>query len=225
MPAMNPDDERAEVEEANARFYRVFETLDLRQMEEVWAHGEHVRCVHPGWGLLTGWDAVRQSWEAIFKHSEEMRFSITDINAYVEGVFGWVTCTENILSETRGKISVTSVLATNIFERSAGEWRMIHHHASHILTGNPSTGISELQIGPRQQVPWHYHSTIQDTFYVLEGRLRLFLRDPKEEIRLEPGETYTVRPRRAHLVTNGGETSAVFLVLQGLGEYDYVPLT
>ena len=66
---------------------------------------------------------------------------------------------------------------------------------------------------------------IQDTFYVLEGRLRLFLRDPKEEIRLEPGETYTVRPRRAHLVTNGGETSAVFLVLQGLGEYDYVPLT
>src|SRR5258707_14805087 len=79
MPAMNPDDERAEVEEANARFYRVFETLDLRQMEEVWAHGEHVRCVHPGWGLLTGWDAVRQSWEAIFKHSEEMRFSITDV--------------------------------------------------------------------------------------------------------------------------------------------------
>jgi len=140
MPAMNPDEERAEVEEANARFYRVFETLDLRQMEEIWAHGEHVRCVHPGWGLLTGWDAVRESWESIFKNSEEMRFSITDVNAYVEGAFGWVTCTENILSEARGKISVTSVLATNIFERSAGEWRMIHHHASHILTGNPSAG-------------------------------------------------------------------------------------
>jgi len=26
-------------------------------------------------------------------------------------------------------------------------------------------------------------------------------------------------------VTNGGETSATFLVLQGIGEYDYVPLT
>jgi len=111
--------------------------LDLRQMDDVWAHAEHVRCVHPGWGLLTGWDAVRQSWEAIFKHSEEMRFSITDVNVYVEGIFGWVTCTENILSENRGKISVTSVLATNIYERSAGEWRMIHHHASHILTSEP----------------------------------------------------------------------------------------
>jgi quercetin dioxygenase-like cupin family protein len=89
----------------------------------------------------------------------------------------------------------------------------------------PGFRITELQIGPRQQVPWHYHTRIQDTFYVLEGRLRLFLRDPKEEILLAPGETYAVRAGRAHLVTNGGEGSAAFLVLQGLGEYDYVPLT
>ena len=89
----------------------------------------------------------------------------------------------------------------------------------------PGFRIQELQIGPRQQVPWHYHNNVQDTFYVLEGRLRLFLRDPKGEVRLVPGETYTVRARRPHLVTNGGDASAVFLVLQGLGEYDYVPLT
>jgi mannose-6-phosphate isomerase-like protein (cupin superfamily) len=89
----------------------------------------------------------------------------------------------------------------------------------------PGFRIQELQISPRQQVPWHYHNNVQDTFYVLQGRLRVFLRDPKEEVRLGPGETYTVRARRPHLVTNGGDTSAVFLVLQGLGEYDYVPLT
>ncbi len=137
---MNGEAERVEVEEANARFYRVFESLDLRQMDEVWAHSDHVRSVHPGWGLLTGWDAVRESWEVIFKNSEEMRFSITDVNAYVEGPIGWVTCTENILSEARGNISVTSLLATNIFERSAGEWRMIHHHASHIVAGHRPAG-------------------------------------------------------------------------------------
>ena len=44
-------------------------------------------------------------------------------------------------------------------------------------------------------------------------------------MRLGPGETYSVTPRRPHLVTNDGEASATFLVLQGLGEYDYVPLT
>ena len=31
---------RAELEEANARFYRVFETLDLGQMDEIWAHDQ-----------------------------------------------------------------------------------------------------------------------------------------------------------------------------------------
>jgi quercetin dioxygenase-like cupin family protein len=88
----------------------------------------------------------------------------------------------------------------------------------------PGFRISELQISPTQQVPWHLHTNVQDTFYVLEGRLRLFLRDPKEDVRLAPGETYAVRPGRPHLVTNGGEGSATFLVLQGIGEYDYVPL-
>jgi quercetin dioxygenase-like cupin family protein len=89
----------------------------------------------------------------------------------------------------------------------------------------PGFRISELTIGPTQKVPWHYHTRIQDTFYVLDGRIRIFLRDPKEDVRLAPGETYAVRAGRSHLVTNDGEGSATFLVLQGLGEYDFVALT
>ena len=89
----------------------------------------------------------------------------------------------------------------------------------------PGFRITELQISTTQKVPWHYHNHVQDTFYVLQGRLRLFLREPKEDIALSPGETYSVRPGRPHLVTNGGDASAVFLVLQGVGEYDYVALT
>ncbi len=74
------------------------------------------------------------------------------------------------------------------------------------------------------KVPWHFHSNVQDTFYVINGRLRLFLREPKEEVRLGPGDTYSVKPRRPHLVANGGNDSATFLVPQGIGEYDFVPL-
>jgi mannose-6-phosphate isomerase-like protein (cupin superfamily) len=99
------------------------------------------------------------------------------------------------------------------------EYERLAYHAE-----RPGFRISELQLSPIQQVPWHCHSNVQDTFYVIEGRLRLFLREPKEEVRLGPGETYAVRPRRPHLVTNGGEGSVTFLVLQGIGEYDYVPL-
>jgi quercetin dioxygenase-like cupin family protein len=84
--------------------------------------------------------------------------------------------------------------------------------------------ITELQLSAKQKVPWHYHNNVADTFYVLAGNLRIFLQEPKEEIRLAPGEIYKVAPRRAHLVTNGGATSVTFLVLQGIGEYDFVPL-
>ena len=96
------------------------------------------------------------------------------------------------------------------------------HHAE-----RPGFRITELQISPSQKVPWHYHTSVQDTFFVLQGCLRLFLQEPKEDIRLAPGETYTVRPRRPHFVTNVGMDSAVFLVLQfyGTGDYDFVPLT
>lgn len=89
----------------------------------------------------------------------------------------------------------------------------------------PGFRITELQIGPTQKVPWHAHTNVQDTFYVLQGRIRISLRDPEEDIQLASGETTTVRPGRPHLVTNAGEGSAVFLVLQGFGEYDFVPLT
>ena len=126
------------VEEANQRFYRAFETLDLAQMEAVWRHAPYVKCVHPGWPLLTGWDAIRESWRAIFENTEEMRFTTGDVATVVSGSIGWVSCTENILSEVRGRISVTSVLATNLFENTTDGWLMIHHHASHILSAPAS---------------------------------------------------------------------------------------
>jgi mannose-6-phosphate isomerase-like protein (cupin superfamily) len=89
----------------------------------------------------------------------------------------------------------------------------------------PGFRIAELQISPTQQVPWHYHNNVHDTFYVIEGAIRIFMQDPKESVELNRGQTYAVPPKRPHLVTNAGETSATFLVLQGIGEYDFVPMT
>src|ERR671922_299069 len=86
----------------------------------------------------------------------------------------------------------------------------VERRAEH--AARPGFRITELEISKSQKVPWHYHSNVQDTFYVLQGEIRIFLRDPKEDVRLKPGETYTVRARRPHLVTNPGEKSATFLV-------------
>jgi ketosteroid isomerase-like protein len=125
----------ADVEAANARFYRAFEALDLAEMDRVWAHGDHVRCVHPGWPLLSGWPDVRESWHRIFDNTEEMRFTLGDVRVEVGADLAWVTCTENILSEIAGRLSATAILATNLFERGEDGWRLIHHHASFIVAG------------------------------------------------------------------------------------------
>ena len=98
----------------------------------------------------------------------------------------------------------------------------VERRAEH--AARPGFRITELELSPTQKVPWHYHNNVSDTFYVLAGSLRIFLREPKEEVRLAAGESYRVAPRRPHLVTNGGADSATFLVLQGIGEYDFVPL-
>ena len=88
----------------------------------------------------------------------------------------------------------------------------------------PGFRIAEMQISPTQTIPWHYHTKSQDTFYVISGTIRIFMREPEEEVLLTIAQTHSVRPGRPHLVANAGDTSAVFLVLQGMGDHDFVAL-
>jgi len=90
----------------------------------------------------------------------------------------------------------------------------------------PGFRISEIRLTPAQRVPWHHHSNIQDTFYVLSGRIRITLRFPDEQIELGVGENWgPARAGRPHQVTNAGADTANFLVLQGMGEYDFITET
>ncbi len=89
----------------------------------------------------------------------------------------------------------------------------------------PGFRISELCMTTTQCVGWHCHSSTEDTFYVLEGCVRITLREPIERVTLEAGHSWgPVRAGRPHLVTNCGSKTATFLVLQGFGPYDFVPL-
>ncbi|HZT08196.1 MAG TPA: cupin domain-containing protein [Chloroflexota bacterium] len=93
-----------------------------------------------------------------------------------------------------------------------------------VYVERPNLRLQELQIRPDQSIPWHLHRRAQDIVYVVEGEVRIFLRDPDEEVRLGPGQTYTVRAGRPHHVTNAGTESATFLNIQGPDTYDFVPI-
>lgn len=133
--------ERAAVVAANEAFYRAFETLDLSEMEKVWLPANHIKCIHPGWPLLTGWGPIMASWGRIFANTQAMRFELSDLHIQVSDSLGWVVLIENLESRGPDGSSRSRILTTNLFEQRDGRWLIIHHHGSPIFA--PPTPAEE----------------------------------------------------------------------------------
>jgi ketosteroid isomerase-like protein len=130
MTMTSREEQEAAIVRANARFYHAFEQLDIAAMTAVWLHSDRARCVHPGWRMLRGWPAIKDSWIAIFSNTEEIKFTITHLSVNLSDRMAWVSCVENII-DAGNVIPVVSVIeATNIFEWADSEWRLVQHHAS-----------------------------------------------------------------------------------------------
>ena len=121
-----------EVTEANAGFYRAFETLKLDAMELVWAKDADIQCGHPGWRILRGWGPVMESWKRIFENTPSMTFELTDVRVEVRGELAWVTLYENLNSTIEGQNYSAAILTTNMFQKTSEGWRMILHHGSSV---------------------------------------------------------------------------------------------
>ena len=125
----------------NEVFYRALETGDLDLMEKVWVKDERAKCVHPGWPMLFGWEAIRQSWKNIFDLGGPMKIQTSNAAVEISHDLAWVTCIEQISHLIRDQIETTLAQATNIFERHGSTWLIIHHHASPIPM--PRRGMTE----------------------------------------------------------------------------------
>lgn len=123
-------EEEAAVLRVNQRFYQAFEQFDIEAMSAVWLHGDRARCIHPGWRTLRGWSAIKESWIAIFSNTEEIKFTLTDVAVNLSEQMAWVSCVENIIDSGNAIPVVSTIEATNIFERIGSEWRLVQHHAS-----------------------------------------------------------------------------------------------
>lgn len=125
--------ESKNVNRANLKFYRAFESLDYQLMTSVWLREEYVKCVHPGAEMIIGYEAVMYSWKQIFEHTDHIRFSVRDIDVRVNGNLAWVTLTECVEAGFSEHERGTVVAASNIFEKRDGQWFMIMHHSSPML--------------------------------------------------------------------------------------------
>lgn len=88
-----------------------------------------------------------------------------------------------------------------------------------IKTDNVSVRI--LELNEREELPWHHHSEVTDYVFALDGEIEVGLRSPEETVALTPGQRYEVKSGRVHRVVNPCKRKTKYLLIQGVGKYDF----
>lgn len=131
--------DHAEVLAVNASFYESFRVGSLAAMDAIWARREPVACIHPGWQVLVGRAPVMESWKAIFE-SGAPAIECAGAEAHILGDVAFVTCTE--------LVDDGQLVATNLFAREDGGWRMVHHHAGPVAMHERLSRPTPTDAGP-----------------------------------------------------------------------------
>ena len=130
---MTDSSDKEAVLAANEAFYRAFSNRDLRSMTLLWWPGSTSLCIHPGGQVLTGWEAIRASWESIFRNTDSNEIDLEIIKVEIDQALAYVIVRETVLQSSRGRKVKAPSIATNIFQKMAQKWYLVHHHGSPIM--------------------------------------------------------------------------------------------
>lgn len=116
----------------NETFYRAFQQRDLSMMNQVWWQGESF-CIHPGGQVIKGWESICSSWLSIFRNTEQLEIDIEVVNLEIGADVAYVVVRETVLQSSRGRKMKAQSIATNIYQKMAQKWYLVHHHGSPII--------------------------------------------------------------------------------------------
>lgn len=74
---------------------------------------------------------------------------------------------------------------------------------------------------PREIAEWHYHTEVTDDIFCLTGAILVRTKEPDEENKLTPGKRCRIKVGRMHQLENLGNDKASYLLIQGVGKYDF----
>lgn len=89
------------------------------------------------------------------------------------------------------------------------------------IVETPDARVTLMTLAPGEATPWHTHSVVADTTFRLDGEVEVQARNPEAAFRLLPGEPCVMQPGRPHRVANAGDRPCRFLLVQGVGPYDF----
>ena len=91
-----------------------------------------------------------------------------------------------------------------------------------VIAQTSDVRIVEYTMNPGDSHPWHRHSEVTDRIYCLEGLIGVDTRQPPQRFLLRPGENCEVPVETVHHVSNQGDGTGRYLLVQVLGKYDYI---
>ena len=129
--------DRDEILFVNEAFYICFSSGDFEGMQDLWALNVPVTCIHPGWELIKGRDTVVSSWNDIIQAgAPSIRCCGPEVQIYDNTAT--VLCYELV----KGGYLV----ATNIFIREDGTWKIVHHQAGPTSGKPKGSGVVDKEI-------------------------------------------------------------------------------
>jgi uncharacterized protein (TIGR02246 family) len=119
----------ATAEAAEEAFYDAMQRGDLAGMMALWADDEDVVCVHPNGQRLVGIDAIRNSFSEMFAQGG-VDVRPTEPRIQQAAVLAVHNLVEKVLVSGRQGRQVVECVATNVYVKHAGGWRMVLHHSA-----------------------------------------------------------------------------------------------
>ena len=92
----------------------------------------------------------------------------------------------------------------------------------HVVAKGADVLVREYTLDPGEAIPWHRHSEVTDYYYGLEGMVVIETRNPPARHEIGVGQSATVKPPTVHHLSNPGTQPCRFLLVQGVGKYDFV---
>ncbi len=89
-----------------------------------------------------------------------------------------------------------------------------------IRTDNVLVRVMELK--ESSSTDWHYHSEVIDYFVCLNGVIRVETKSPDDLFILHPGQRAEIKPPQVHRVINSHNGESKYLLIQGVGLYDFI---
>lgn len=119
----------ASPEECEQAFYEALDGGDGEALVDLWLEDDDVICIHPGGSRVIGFAAVKASWMAILANGP-VNVRSTLAKSLETPTIALHNVVEEVVVGTGPQQQVVTVLATNVYVKTAAGWKMVLHHAS-----------------------------------------------------------------------------------------------